>query len=207
VGFYECLQERDRIMEESYPTPYPIDLGDGWTFECVIRRNSSGMLVITEMKLKAVSPTALDEGMTSSLLRALSVSRLDDLAEQTFVDMNQSLLLNSRDIWSQYQKEKWLEEVSGEWKLRGRSGHDISLYAKTAFFFVEAMSKSRKSPMVSLAEKLEIPKETLSGRIKQARKLNLLTSPKKSGDSPSGRAGGELTAKCIEILNSSLGGS
>lgn len=192
-------------MEESYPTPYPIDLGDGWTFECVIRRNSSGMFVITEMKLKAVSPTALDEGMTSSLLRALSVSRLDDLAEQTFVDMNQSLLLNSRDIWSQYQKEKWLEEVSGEWKLRGRSGHDISLYAKTAFFFVEAMSKSRNSPMVSLAEKLEIPKETLSGRIKQARKLDLLTSPKKSGDSPSGRAGGELTAKCIEILNSDKG--
>lgn len=190
-------------MEESYPTPYPIDLGDGWTFECVIRRNSSGQFVITEMKLQAVSPKALDEGMTSSLLRALSVSRLDDLAEQTFVDMNQSLLINSRDIWSQYQKEKWLEEVSGEWKLRGRSGHDISLYAKTAFFFVEAMSKSRKSPMVSLAEKLEIPKETLSGRIKQARKLNLLTSPKKSGDSPSGRAGGELTAKCIEILNSS----
>jgi hypothetical protein len=190
-------------MEESYPTPYPIDLGDGWTFECLIRRNSSGQFVITEMKLKAVSPKALDEGMTSSLLRALSVSRLDDLAEQTFVDMNQSLLINSRDIWSQYQKEKWLEEVSGEWKLRGRSGHDISLYAKTAFFFVEAMSKSRKSPMVSLAEKLEIPKETLSGRIKQARKLNLLTSPKKSGDSPSGRAGGELTAKCIEILNSS----
>lgn len=193
-------------MEESYPTPYPIDLGDGWTFECVIRRNSSGMFVITEMKLKAVSPNALDEGMTSSLLRALSVSRLDDLAEQTFVNMNQERLLNSRDIWSQYQKEKWLREVSGEWKLRGRSGHDISLYAKTAFFFVEAMSKSRTSPMVSLAEKLGIPKETLSGRIKQARKLDLLTSPKKSGDSPSGRAGGELTAKCIEILNSTEGG-
>ena len=96
-------------MEESHPTPYPIDLGDGWTFECVIRRNSSGLFVITEMKLKAVSPKALDEGMTSSLLRALSVSRLDDLAEQTFIEMNQELLLNSRDIWSQYQKEKWLK--------------------------------------------------------------------------------------------------
>ncbi len=194
--------EREHTLEESYPTPYPINLGDGWTFECVIRRNSSGLFVITELKLKAVSPKALDEGMTSSLLRALSVSRLDDLAEQTFVDMNQELLLNSRDIWSQYQKEKWLKEVSGEWKLRGRSGHDVSLYAKTAFFFVEEMSKSRTSPMVALAEKLNIPKETLSGRIKQARKLNLLTSPKKSSDSPSGRAGGQLTARCIEILNS-----
>ena len=96
-------------------------------------------------------------------------------------------------------RSQWLEDVSGEWPRVGPNKLSKTPYAKMAFFYVLEVKQSPKSPLQSLAHKLNVDKSTVARRVDTARKLGLLHRPI-SENGPSGKAGGFLTKEAHEIL-------
>lgn len=180
-------------------TIYDIEITPGWFASVELKKNSAGELVITKLKLEAKDKESSNQGLTISILRAIKIR---DLIESTIEDndyTNFLLIADSPYPWAVETRTKWLKEISGEWPRLGRKPHDIGLYAKTAFFYVYELRTNPKSPLQSLADKLKIDRPTLARRIDNARQLNLLTRPI-SSDGPSGKPGGTLTKKAMEIL-------
>jgi hypothetical protein len=75
----------------------------------------------------------------------------------------------------------------------GRRGHSDFDYALTAAQYVERLGS--KTPLADLAKHLDVSQSQARSMLGKARHLGLLTEPPVRG-----RAGGELTAKAIEIL-------
>jgi len=178
---------------------FAVRIDSEWNARIKVVQNSAGNYVITELHVTPADALLPQEGLTSSVLRKI---RLSDLLNSAFSDedyVELELLLGSPYESAQEVRKIWHNEIAGDWKRQGTKGHDISLYAKTAFFLVAELRENSLSPLQSLAPKLGIDRATLARRINKARELNLLTSPAKSGQS-AGKSGGSLTPKALSIL-------
>lgn len=180
-------------------TIYDIEIAPGWFANVELKKNSVGELVITKLKLEAKGEESSNQGLNLAVLRAIKIRELIDNTIEDNDLTNFLLIADSPYTWAVETRNKWLKEISGEWPRLGRKPHDIKLYAKTAFFYVNEIRINPKSPLHSLAEKLKIDRPTLARRIDSARQLNLLTRPI-SNDGPAGKPGGTLTKKAMEIL-------
>ena len=191
-------------MEEKYESIYPIEFAPGWNANVVIQRNKAGVFAITQLTVEAKSPEAFAEGLTVQNLRSL---RLTDLITSALDDAQHvefELLAGSNYDWAEMQRETWWKEVEEEWVNKGRHGFDPSLYAKTAFFYILETRSNPTSPLMSLAEKLKIPRDQLAKRIDKARQLEILTRPSSAGSFHTGKASGSLTNKGYELLGISI---
>lgn len=182
----------------------PVDLAPGWQATAELTKNGSGDWVISKVTLEAVSDTAAAEGLSANILRSV---KLSDLVESVISDDDQdNFWLYATHPDYEEMREEWLREISGEMQKVGPNNLSKTPYAKVAFFYVLEVRANPKSPLQSLAKKLEVDKSTVARRIDTARKLGLLHRPI-SEQGPAGKAGGSLTREAYEILGFTEEGS
>jgi hypothetical protein len=181
-------------------TIYGLEITPGWQAKVELQKNSAGELVISKLTLEAIDKEASNQGLTLNVLRSIKIRELINNAIDDNEYTNYLLIADSPYEWAIETRKQWLKDASGEWPRMGRKPHDISLYAKTAFFYVAELRINPTSPMQTLSEKLKIDKPTLSRRIDSARKLELLTRPV-SSEGPAGKPGGALTRKAMKLLD------
>ena len=174
-------------------------IASGWSAQIKITSNSAGNQVITDLMITADTDQAQDEGLTSAVLRSISLKHLIVTVLREFRDIDIAYLLDEDDKNAKKIKNQWQSEVTGPWHRQGRTSHDISLYAKTAFLYVAELLENPNSPIQTLSVKLNVDRGTLARRIDKARQLGLLTSPVRKGQA-AGKPGGALTDKAKELL-------
>jgi len=189
---------REKIVGE-IESIFAVRIDSEWNARIKASQNAAGNYVITELHVTPSDASLPQEGLTSSVLRKIRLSDLINsaLSDDDYVELE--LLLGSSNESADDVRKIWHKQIVGDWKRQGSKAHDISLYAKTAFFFVAELRENTLSPLQSLAPKLGIDRATLARRINKARELKLLTSPARSGQS-AGKSGGSLTPKALSIL-------
>ena len=186
-------------MSSKIESIYPVPIAPGWSAHVCADKNSAGNFVVTELKIFPTSDESRDEGLTSSVIRKISLNQLFQVVQKDYRDIDIEYLLDVPDENAQIVRSRWLKEISGPWPRKGRNSHDVSLYAKTAFFYVAELRENPNAPLVTLAEKLKVNRETVARRIDKARQLGLLTSPVKK-TLAAGKPGGTLTDEAKALL-------
>ncbi len=126
-------------------------------------------------------------GISSSETRGLALGPLVDLARAEIEEMTYAApatrLLGGREL-----------ELAAR-SRPGRAGHPPAYYLTWAVRYVQEIENGSETPNRDLAKKHKMPVAKVTRAIYDARhKYKLLTKPGK------GKAGGELTAKAMELL-------
>ena len=128
-------------------------------------------------------------GISAAILREISINKL---IETWFETSLVTTLSNKEEtiLWKFLTKEH---------PSSGRSGLPEEFYAAIAYFYVRYCQQYPSSPNSELAKKLGVSTKTLSTRLAQARRLEVLTSNRRQR--PTGRAGGELTPAAKKLIH------
>jgi hypothetical protein len=185
------------MRKGEYKSTKSVDVAPGWQASAELTKNGAGDWVISKVTLEAISDKAAAEGLTANVLRSI---KLSDLVESVISDDDQNnFWLHATHPDYEQIRKKWLSEISGEMQKVGPNNRSKIPYAKIAFFYVLEVRENPKSPLQSLAKKLDVDKSTVARRIDTARKLGLLHRPI-SEQGPAGKAGGFLTKEAYEVL-------
>lgn len=173
---------------------------EGWATRPVLGKDPQGNTIITELHISPISEIARNVGLSGAVLRAISLPDLLDAYLDDAEYYEVELLLYNDD----YKKdlEKMRKSIAGPWPATGNKPHQEWMYATVALFFYKCQREDRSKPISLLAELLEIDVKSAARKVDKARQLGLLTRPTstKKG-APSGKSGGVLTEKALEILN------
>ena len=128
-------------------------------------------------------------GISAAILREISINKL----LETWFESSFTTTLSSKEesiLWKFLTKEH---------PSSGRSGLPEEFYAAIAYFYVRYCQQFPSSPNSELAKNLGVSTKTLSTRLAQARRLEVLTSNQRQR--PTGRAGGELTPAAKRLIH------
>lgn len=192
-----CRGKETKMLKGEYRSAKPVEIVPGWEAKAELTKNAAGDWVISKVTLEAVTDSAVAGGLNASILRSVKIS---DLLESSISDEDQNnFWLYATHPDDEDIRKEWLRDISGEMQKVGPNNRSKTPYAKVAFFYVLEVRANPKSPLQSLAKKLEVDKSTVARRIDTARKLGLLHRPI-SEQGPAGKAGGSLTKEAYEIL-------
>lgn len=157
-------------------------------------------MVISELHIVAQNEKTKNIGLTSSVLRAIKLNDLLDeyLDDEEWIEIE--LLFYNKDYKDEFEKIR--KSVAGPWPATGNKPHEEWMYATVALLFYKCQREGRNKPISLLAELLEVDVKTAARRVDKARQLGLLTRPTKGKKgAPSGKSGGMITEKGLELLN------
>ena len=181
-------------------TIYPVEVAPGWVAEVKVAITNKGDLVATELVVRAVDLMHNLNVMLPQVIRSIKVNDLVKNAVEDYEEIeHQHSDFIATQVLSDLERKKWIKEIEGDWIPQGRKPYELSLYAKTAAFYVDEAIRNPHDPTKVLAEKLDVKRPTIARRLDRARQLDLL-SRSFDGAGNSGKAGGWLTPKALEIL-------
>lgn len=185
---------------------YEVSVAPGWVAKVKVAITDSGDFIATELTVCLKDFDALSNVMLPQVLRSIKVSELVQSAieDHEEVDQQYSEFIATQNL-TELERKKWIKEIEGDWTPQGRKPYDISLYAKTAAFYVDETLRNPHEPTKALAKQLDVKRSTIARRLDRARKLDLL-SRSFDGAGNSGKASGWLTPKALEILGRKSGG-
>jgi hypothetical protein len=158
-------------------------LSNGAEVNFKVAKDASGAPVVSYLQISFPERNQVPQGgISSAVLRELTIGQL---LATWFSESSRSFLDNKSEdcLWD------YIKSASTP---SGRSGHPEIYYAGLAYFYVQQIKVSPTRPTATLANHLQVSPKTISTRLAQARKLEVLTSnPSKTSQV---RAGGELTA-------------
>lgn len=158
-------------------------------FDCILTlvRDLDGVLVCTGFNIEYPENLGIPkQTINSTFLQKLGFGELLTKAREIYMENNQIL----KDI----REEDLVNELLADWTGMGPLGFPDEKYAALAWKYEYFVMLGLEQPVTALAEYLKSDKTTISGRIIEARKRNLLTTPKK------GNYGGKLTNKGKKLL-------
>lgn len=91
------------------------------------------------------------------------------------------------------QHAKWFDSIAAR---PGRAGRGLLFFADLAAEYSALVDDGEANPIAVIAQRRDVPTETVRGQVNQARRAHGLLT-----DAPPGRAGGVLTDKAKEILD------
>jgi hypothetical protein len=174
-------------------TQSDLTLSNGATIDFKIANDETGTPVVSQLVISFDSNRIPAGGIGGSLLREIKIS---DLLSQWFLE-------SSRSFLTKQQESSLWRSVSAPWSSTGRTGIDEATYAALAYFYIQYCERHPNAPTAQLAAALGISAKTLSTRLGQCRKLDLLSS--EASSSRTGKAHGQLTSKAKKLIATSLG--
>jgi len=173
--------------------PNDFVLPDGTHLNIKINNDRNGTPVISSLHFFYPQKSMIPQGgISASTLREV---RFEDLFKEYFrreKEIDQSPNKRKAII-------KYLRNVS---LPSGRIAYPPEYYAAISFLYLDQFKLTPSDPTNQIAILLDLPKRTLVNRLATARKLGLLSQNSPHG--PSGKAGGSLTDKGIEALDTVL---
>jgi len=169
-----------------------LTLSNGASVDFKIATDETGTPVVSQLLISFDSNRIPTGGIGGSLLREIKVS---ELLSQWFEE-------SSRSFLSRQQESSLWRAVSTPWASSGRTGIDEETYAALAYFYIQYCERHPNAPTARLASELQISPKTLSTRLGQCRKLELLSS--EASSSRTGKAHGHLTSKAKKLIATSL---
>jgi hypothetical protein len=167
-------------------------LSNGAMIDFKIANDETGTPVVSQLVISFDSSRVPAGGIGGSLLREIKIS---ELLAQWFQESSRSFLN------SQQESALW-RSISGPWSSSGRTGVDDSTYAALSYFYIKYCERHPNAPTARLAAALGVSPKTLSTRLAQCRKLDLLTS--EASTSRTGKAHGQLTNKAKKLISTNL---
>ena len=159
----------------------------GYEVSLTLVRNDDAVLICTGINIEYPENLGIPrQGINSSFLQKLGFGEILLKARETYVEYS--------DIMSDIREQDLVDELLSDWTPMGPLGFPDEKYAALAWKYEHFVMLGLEQPVTALAEYLESDKTTTSGRIIEARKRNLLTTPKK------GNYGGKLTNKGKKLL-------
>jgi hypothetical protein len=173
-------------------TQSDVTLSNGATIDFKVSNDETGTPVVSQLVISFDSTRIPAGGIGGSVLREIKISEL----------LSQWFLESSRSFLSKQQESSLWRSIAAPWSSTGRSGIDEATYAALAYFYIQYCERFPNAPTARLASELEISPKTLSTRLSQCRKLDLLSS--EASSSRTGKAHGRLTNKAKKLISSSL---
>ncbi len=168
-------------------------LSNGAYVDFKVGKDSSGTPVITSLTISFDQGKVPIGGIGSTIFREI---RTLDLMRLWFIESSRSFLTSNQ--------EKTLRGYVKELNVRRiRDKDKESEYSAFAYFYVKFAEVNPNNPTQRLADDLEKSVKTIQAKLTLARKHGLLTMS--SGSGPTGRAHGQLTAKCRRLIMELVG--
>lgn len=168
-------------------------LSNGAMVDFKVSNDETGTPVVSQLVISFGAKHIPAGGIGGSVLREIKIS---DLLAQWFVE-------SSRGFLNRNQESRLWQSIADPWASGGRTGVEERTYAALAYFYIQYCERFPNTPTAQLAAALRISPKTLSTRLAQCRKLELLSS--EGSSSRTGKAHGQLTNKAKQIITSSLG--
>ena len=173
-------------------TQSDVTLSNGATIDFKISNDETGTPVVSQLIISFDSTRIPAGGIGGSLLREIKISEL----------LSQWFLESSRSFLSKQQESSLWRSVAAPWSNTGRTGIDEATYAAVSYFYIQYCERFPNAPTAQLAAALRVSPKTLSTRLSQCRRLELLSSD--ASTSRTGKAHGQLTNKAKKLITSSL---
>lgn len=183
----------------------PLDGAPGWVVEATLVA-VDGQLTVGEFAIKPADPDAVPaEGVTSTLLRQVRVTKVVEDARQAIQAISQMTTLSAeldadgeitdlgfRPFGALYPE---LGDLAAALPSRpGRGGHEDEFYVPWAVAYAKKLATLSRSPIKDIAADHSLDASQVRDLIHEARRRDLLTPVDK------GRAGGKLTDKARSLL-------
>ena len=149
----------------------------GWRFVPDVEITPQGRR-LRRLLIEPSGPETPDAGITTRMLREIRTG---------------PLIRALRVAERQFESLGWSEPDLTVGHRVGRAGRDDRFYARWAAEYAEALTRSGH-PVAEMAERHDLSASQVRNLVHACRKRGMLTA------SPSGRAGGELTARAIDLL-------
>ena len=163
------------------------NLPEGYEMTLEFVRTIDGVLVCSGLHLEF--PKSLgtpSKTINSSFFQKLGLGELLVQAKKAYVE--------GTEVVTEIFEEMRVDELLGDWTQLGPAGFPDEKYAAIAWKYEKFLILGLENPVSELAEFIKSDKTTTSGRVLEARKRGLLTTPKK------GSFGGKLTDKGKKLL-------
>lgn len=167
-------------------------LSNGAMVDFKVSNDETGTPVVSQLVISFGAKHIPAGGIGGSLLREIKIS---DLLAQWFVE-------SSRSFLSKQQESSLWHSISAPWSSSGRTGIDDATYAALSYFYIQYCERFPNAPTAQLSAALQISPKTLSTRLSQCRKLELLSS--EASLSRTGKAHGQLTNKAKKLISERL---